>query len=194
MTDRTRVRRHAERGTYDRDVVHRILDEAVLAHVATVTDDGPIVLPMAYARIDEDLYLHGAAGNHLLRAIADGSPVCVTVTLLDGLVLARSDFHHSMNFRCVVVRGHGERVDDPDEKRRMSSALVDHLVAGRSVGTRAPTDSELRQTLGIRIPLVEVSAKVRTGPPIDEPTDLDRMVWAGVIPTELVRGEPVPDV
>ena len=192
-TDRTRLRRHSERGTYDREVVHAILDEAVIAHVAVNTQRGPMVLPMAFARIDDDLYLHGAAGNHLLRLLAAGEPCCITVTLTDGLVLARSEFHHSMNFRCVVIQGRAERVDDPAEKRTMSAALVDHLVDGRSVATRSPTDAELRQTLAVRIPLVEVSAKVRTGPPIDDADDLGRDVWAGVVPMELVRGRPIPD-
>ena len=190
-TDRTRLRRHAERGTYDRDVVHAILDEAPIAHVSAVTSAGPMVLPMAFARIDESIYLHGAAANALLRAIADGAPCCITVTLLDGLVLARSEFHHSMNFRCVVIQGVGERVVDPEEKVAMSAALVDHLVPGRSSATRSPTDIELRSTIAVRVPLVEVSAKVRTGPPIDDADDLDRDVWAGVIPVAWVRGTGV---
>jgi uncharacterized protein len=198
ITDRTRLRRHAERGTYDRDLVHAVLDEALVAHVAVNSVDGddqngPIVLPMAFAVIDETLYLHGAVGNHLLRLIARGEPCCVTVTLIDGLVLARSEFHHSMNYRCVVVQGRGQRVEDPVLQRRVAAALVEHLVDGRSAATRTPTDAELRSTIVVAIPLIEVSAKVRTGPPIDDADDLDREVWAGVIPTELVRGEPIPD-
>ena len=190
-TERTRLRRHAERGTYDRDVVHAILDEAPIAHVGVVTSAGPMVLPMAFARIDESIYLHGAAANALLRAIADGAPCCITVTLLDGLVLARSEFHHSMNFRCVVIQGVGERVVDAAEKVAMSAALVDHIAPGRSSATRSPTEIELRSTIAVRIPLVEVSAKVRTGPPIDDADDLDRDVWAGVIPVEWTRGTGV---
>jgi len=192
-TDRTRLRRHAERGEFDRAAVHAILDEALLAHVGVDAGEGPVVLPMAYARIDDMLYLHGAPGNHLLRAVADGAPTCVTVTILDGLVLARSAFHHSMNFRCVVIYGRGERVTDRDEQLAASDGLVERMQAGRSTEARRPTDSELRGTLMVRLPIDEVSAKVRTGPPIDAEEDLTLPVWAGVVPLELAHGTPIPD-
>jgi nitroimidazol reductase NimA-like FMN-containing flavoprotein (pyridoxamine 5'-phosphate oxidase superfamily) len=192
-TDRTRLRRHAERGEFDRDVVHSILDEALLAHVGVDPGEGPVVLPMAYARIDDRLYLHGAPANHLLRAIADGAPACVTVTILDGLVLARSAFHHSMNFRCVVIYGRGERVTDRDEQLAASDALVERMRAGRSTEARRPTEAELRGTLMVRLPIDEVSAKVRTGPPIDDEADLELPVWAGVVPLTLQPGTPIPD-
>ena len=193
-TDRTQLRRHAERGAFDREAVHAILDEGVLAHVGVDAGSGPVVLPMAYARIDDRLYLHGAPANAILRAAVGGAPVCVTVTILDGLVLARSAFHHSMNFRCVVAFGILERVIDPNEQLAASDALVERMQAGRSAEARRPTPTELRGTLIARLDLDEVSAKVRTGPPLDERDDLELPVWAGVVPLEMVRGTPVPDV
>lgn len=169
-----------------------ILDEASIAHVGCVTDTGPFVLPMAFARVDRYLYLHGAAANHVLRSIVDAE-VCVTVTLIDGLVLSRSAFHHSINYRSVVIFGRGELVDDPAEKRRSLDALVEHLVPGRSADTRPPTEAELRATLVVRIPLTEASAKIRTGPPIEDPDDMALAHWAGVVPLQGVAREPVPD-
>ena len=192
-TPRTTLRRHRERGSYDRTTVHAILDEALVAHVGAAGPDGPVVLPMAHVRIDEVLYLHGARANALLTSLVVGSPVCVTVTLLDGLVFARSAFHHSMNYRCVTVFGEAEVITDPDEVRRASLALVDHLAAGRGESVRVPSDAELRRTLFVRIPLDACSAKVRHGGPADEPTDLDQPVWAGELPLSLVAGPPIPD-
>lgn len=191
-SDRVRLRRHPERGRYDAAVVHPILDEAYLAHVGVVVDGEPRVLPMAIGRSGDVLYLHGAVGNALLRG-ADAAEVCVTVTHLDGLVLARSAFHHSMNYRSVVVLGTAEKVVDPDEKRRALDAIVDHVLPGRSAASRPTNEAELRQTLVLRVPLAEASAKVRTGPPIDEPDDLDLPHWAGVVPLRLVAGEPEQD-
>jgi uncharacterized protein len=193
-TSRTTVRRMADRASYDVDLVHAILDEGLLAHVALNDEvQGPVVLPMTFARIDDRLYLHGALSNRVMRGIADGRPVCITVTLLDALVMSRAAFHHSMNYRCVVVFGRGERVTDRDEMLAASATLVERMEAGRSAQARRPTDAELRKTLIVRVPLVEVSAKVRTGPPLEEPEDLSVPVWGGIVPMSLVRGEPVPD-
>lgn len=191
-SDRTRVRRLADRGRYDAATVHAILDEAYLAHVGVVIDGEPRVLPMAFGRDGEVLYLHGAVGNALLRG-GDGVEVCVTVTHLDGLVLARSAFHHSMNYRSVVVLGRAEKVTDLAEKRRALDAITDHVLPGRADDSRRSNDAELRQTLVLRVPLAEASAKVRTGPPIDEDDDLDLPHWAGVVPLRLVAGEPEQD-
>jgi nitroimidazol reductase NimA-like FMN-containing flavoprotein (pyridoxamine 5'-phosphate oxidase superfamily) len=192
VTGRTRLRRHAERGRFDRASVHAIIDEAYVAHVGFVVDGRPHVLPMTYGRIDDELYLHGAVGNAMLRAIAEGD-VCVTVTLLDGLVLARSAFHHSMNHRSVVIFARGQKVDDPDEKRRAFDAIVDHVLPGRAAVARPSSDAELRTTLVIKVRIDEASAKVRTGGPIDEEADLDLPVWAGVVPIATVAATPAQD-
>lgn len=191
-TDRTRVRRLAERGRYDRATIHEVLDEAYIAHVGFVVDAEPRVLPMTYGRIGDVLYLHGAAGNAMLRA-SSGAEVCVTVTLLDGLVLARSAFHHSMNHRSVVLLGTATKVDDDAEKRRALDAVVEHVAPGRSLMARPTSDAELRKTLVLRLPIEEGSAKVRTGGPVDEPEDMDLPVWAGVVPLRLVAGAPVQE-
>jgi nitroimidazol reductase NimA-like FMN-containing flavoprotein (pyridoxamine 5'-phosphate oxidase superfamily) len=193
-TDRTRVRRKAERGRYDDDVIRSILGEAIVCHVGFVADGQPVVIPTAFAVVDDHLYVHGATGNAMLRSLASGaSEACVTVTLLDGLVLSRSAFHHSVNYRSVMVFGRGQAVTDVDEKRRAVMAIVDHVVPGRSCDTRPPTPEELRATLVVRIPLAEASAKVRTGPPIDDDADLALPHWAGEVPLSVVAGEPVPD-
>jgi nitroimidazol reductase NimA-like FMN-containing flavoprotein (pyridoxamine 5'-phosphate oxidase superfamily) len=189
---RTTVRRKADRGRYEREVIHAILDEGLVAHVGFTSDFGVAVLPMVYARIDDDLYLHGAVGNHMLRAL-DDAEVCVTVTLVDGLVLSRSAFHHSMNYRSVVVYGRAVLVSDDGEKDRVLRAVVDHMVAGRSEQCRPPTADERRATRVIRVPLLEASAKVRTGPPIEEPADLALPYFGGEVPLTLVRGAPVAD-
>ena len=186
------MRRKADRGRYERDAVHAILDEALVAHVGFTSDFGVAVLPMVYARVGDDLYLHGASGNHMLRAL-DGAEVCVTVTLIDELVLSRAAFHHSMNYRSVVVYGRAEVVTDDGEKDRALRAVVDHMVEGRMEHCRPPTAEERRATRVIRLPLHEASAKVRTGPPIEEPADLALPYFGGVVPLTLVRGAPVPD-
>ncbi|MDP9452537.1 MAG: pyridoxamine 5'-phosphate oxidase family protein [Actinomycetota bacterium] len=191
---RTRVRRQADRGRYDRETIVAILDEALVCHVGFAVDGRPWVVPTAFARIDDHVYLHGATGNVALRALAAGAEVCLTVTLLDGLVLARSAFHHSMNYRSVMVFGRAQPVTDTEEKRLALLALVDHVVAGRSQATRLPTAQELRATLVVKLPIDEASAKVRTGGPVDEPGDYQLPHWAGVIPLDLVRGAPRPDV
>ena len=193
QTDRSRLRRKRDRGSFDRAAAESVLDEALVAHVATVTEQGPLVLPMAHARVGESLYVHGSPANHLLRAIAAGAPVCVTVTILDGLVLARSAFHHSMNYRSVVLFGLMEKVVDREEKRAVSEALVEHMAAGRAAEARMPTDAELDATLFLRLPIDEGAVKARTGGPVDDEPDMAWPVWAGVVPVLSTFGGPVPD-
>lgn len=192
-TSRTTLRRLPDRGDHRPETVRAILDEALVVHVGFAVDGQPWVIPMTYARIGDNVYLHGSAANHLLRGLASGVEVCVTVTLLDGLVLARSAFHHSMNYRSVVIFGVAERVEDEDEKQRAFVALVERMAPGRSTqGVRLPSPAESRKTLVVRLPILEASAKVRTGPPIDDPEDLDLPVWAGVVPLRLIPGDPRP--
>jgi nitroimidazol reductase NimA-like FMN-containing flavoprotein (pyridoxamine 5'-phosphate oxidase superfamily) len=192
-TPRSAVRRKKDRGGHDRAVVDAILDEAFICHVGFSTDGRPSVLPTAYARVGDVLYLHGAAGNHMLRTLAAGGEACVTVTLVDGLVLARSAFHHSINYRCVVLFGSATPVLDEEEKRAALDAIVEHLVPGRSAEARGATAAELRSTLVVRFPIDEGAAKVRTGGPIDDEADLELPVWAGVIPLALQAGPPAAD-
>src|SRR5262245_34345204 len=192
-TDRTRVRRKAERGRYDRATVDAILDEGLLCHIGFAVDGRPWVVPTAFARIEDHVYVHGATGNFALRSLAGGAEACITVTLVDGLVLSRSAFHHSMNYRSVMLFGTAEAVRDDDDKRTAVMAIVEHLVPGRSAGTRPPTAAELRATLVVRLPIDEVSAKVRTGPPIEDDADLALEHWAGVLPLTIAPGVPIPD-
>ncbi len=193
VTPRTRLRRRAGRGSHDRDLIHSILDEALVCHVGFVGDGQPYVLPTTYARIGDRLVLHGSTANRMLRTLAGGAPACVTVTLLDGLVLARSAFHHSMNYRSVVVLGTAREVTDREEKRAALRAIVEHVAPGRSAEARPPTDAEVDGTLVVELPIEEASAKIRTGPPVDDPGDLSVPCWAGVLPLRLTAGEPVPD-
>jgi nitroimidazol reductase NimA-like FMN-containing flavoprotein (pyridoxamine 5'-phosphate oxidase superfamily) len=193
VTERTEVRRLPERARYDRETVHGILDEGLFAHVGFAVDAQPFVIPTAYVRVDETLYLHGSPASRMLRNLEKGVPLCVTVTLLDGLVLARSAFHHSMNYRSVVVVGTAHRVDDPDERLRVLEALVEHIVPGRSSDCRRPNDYELKFTKLLALPLAEASAKLRTGPPVDDEEDLSLPCWAGVIPLDQRPGEPLAD-
>ena len=192
-TPRTTLVRRPERGTYDRAAVNAILDEALICHVGFALDGQPYVLPTTHVRVDEQLYIHGSVGSRMLRSLRRGVPVCVTVTLLDGLVLARSAFHHSMNYRSVVILGTAQEVVEETEKRRAFAALVDHVVAGRSGEIRPPSDLELQATAVLRVPIVEASAKVRTGPPLDEESDYALPHWAGVIPLRLQPLRPVAD-
>ncbi len=193
-TPRTRLHRLPARGSYDREVVAGILDEARMCHVGFVADGQPYVIPTIHARLDDELVFHGARASRLLRAM-DG-PVCVTVTLLDGLVLARSTFHHSMNYRSVVVLGVAREVTDPERKRRALDRIVEHVAPGRTAVARGANDKELAATRVMALPLDEVSAKIRTGPPIDEPEDMVLPCWAGVIPLHVVVGDPIdsPDL
>jgi nitroimidazol reductase NimA-like FMN-containing flavoprotein (pyridoxamine 5'-phosphate oxidase superfamily) len=192
-TARVRVRRLAERGRYDRAMIEAILDEGFVCHVGVVVDSGPVVIPTAYARIADRLYLHGAPANATLGQASSGMPVCVTVTLVDGLVLARSAFHHSINYRSVVVYGTGTEVTDVEEKRAALAAVVEHIVPGRGADARPPTPAELRATRVVRVPLDEASAKIRTGGPKDDPEDLDLPVWAGQVPLRMMPSAPVAD-
>jgi nitroimidazol reductase NimA-like FMN-containing flavoprotein (pyridoxamine 5'-phosphate oxidase superfamily) len=192
-TERTRIKRHPERGHYDRAVINAILDEALVSHVGLVSDGQPYVLPMLHARSGDTLYLHGSTNSRTMRALSDGVDVCVTTTLLDGLVLARSVYHHSMNYRAVVVMGKARAVDDPAEKLGAMKALVDHVMPGRWGDAREPNEGELKVTMIAALTIDEASAKVRTGPPADAKNDLQLPVWAGVIPLALTPAEPVPD-
>jgi uncharacterized protein len=192
-TPRTTLKRRAQRGVYEHEAILRILDEGLVCHMAFVVDGQPFVLPTAYARIDDQLYLHGSPSNRMLRTGRSGVGLCVTVTLLDGLVLARSAFHHSMNYRSVVLLGTATEVDDPEEKRAAFRALVEHVVPGRYAGVRAPTEDEITGTLVLRLPISEGSAKIRSGGPIDDEADHAWPVWAGVIPLALRPGSPIPD-
>jgi nitroimidazol reductase NimA-like FMN-containing flavoprotein (pyridoxamine 5'-phosphate oxidase superfamily) len=189
-SERVRVRRGAQRARYDSQVVHSILDAGLVAHVGVTTADGPIVLPMAYGHDGERLYLHGAVGNALLGQ-GDGAEVCATVTSVDALVIARSPFHDSMNYRSVVVRGRAERLDEPTAKVAALRLVADHVVANWATG-RGPTDEELRRTLVLALPLTEASAKVRTGGPGDEPSDLVGPHWGGTVSLVTTFGQPEP--
>ncbi len=185
--------RHRERASYERATVNAILDEALICHVGFMAEGQPYVLPTTHARIDEQLYLHGAAANHMLSSLANGAPLCVTVTLIDALVLARSYFRHSMNYRSVVVLGAARAVTDPEEKGRAMHALIERVHPGRSALIRPPTPQELDVTTVLALPIEEASAKIRTGPPIDLEADYARPCWAGVLPLELKGGTPIPD-
>jgi uncharacterized protein len=190
-TERTRVRRLPERAAYDRATVHAILDEGFLCHLGFVVDGQPYVIPTGYARVGETLFLHGSTGSRL--GLRPGMDVCVTVTLVDGLVLARSAFHHSMNYRSVMAIGRTRPVTDPGEKEAALRALVEHIVPGRSDEVRGGDSRELAATAVLALPLAEVSAKVRTGPPSDDEPDYELPIWAGVLPLALTPGEPAPD-
>ena len=190
-TERTRVRRLPERATYDRATVHAILDEGFLCHVGFVVDGQPYVIPTGYARVGDTVFLHGSTGSRL--GLRPGMDVCVTVTLVDGLVLARSAFHHSMNYRSVMAIGRTRPVTDPGEKEVALRALVEHIVPGRSDEVRGGDLRELAATAVLALPLAEVSAKVRTGPPQDDEPDYALPIWAGVLPLALTPGEPAPD-
>jgi nitroimidazol reductase NimA-like FMN-containing flavoprotein (pyridoxamine 5'-phosphate oxidase superfamily) len=190
-TDQTRLRRLPERGAYDRATVHAVLDEGFICHVGFVVDGQPYVIPTGYARVGETIYLHGSTGSRL--GLRPGMDVCVTVTLLDGLVLARSAFHHSMNFRSVMALGRTRAVRDPKEKETALRALVEHIIPGRSDEVRGADRRELAATAVLALPLDEVSAKVRTGDPKDDEEDYDLPYWAGILPLALEPGRPVPD-
>ncbi len=193
VTPRTRLNRRASRGSHDRDLIHAILDEGLVCHVGFVAEGQPYVLPTTYARVDDHLVIHGSTANRMLRTLAGGAPACVTVTLLDGLVLARSAFHHSMNYRSVVILGVARAVVDREAKRRALHAIVEHVAPGRSRESRPASDAEVDGTLVLELPIVEASAKVRAGPPVDDPDDLSLGWWAGVLPLRLSAGTPVPD-
>ena len=192
-SERTRVRRLPERGAYDRETIDAILDEALICHLAWVQEGEPRVIPTIHARSGDTLYVHGSNASRTLRGTKGGEPVAVEVTLIDGLVLARSAFHHSMNYRSVVVYGRAREVTDPDEKFAAQRALVDHVAHGRANDARMPNQRELDQTTLLAIPIEEASAKIRTGPPKDDEEDMDLPIWAGVLPIRTVPGQPEPD-
>ncbi|WP_193465689.1 pyridoxamine 5'-phosphate oxidase family protein [Mycobacterium novum] len=194
-TDRTTPTRYRERARYDHETVHRILDEALICHLGYLDEGSPVVLPTTHARHREVLYLHGSTGSGPMLAAAKapaGLPVCVTVSLIDGLVLARSALHHSLAYRSVIIRGAARVVVDPGEKREALAALVDHVVSGRAADSRPPNERELAMTAVLALDLVEVSAKVRTGGPVDDPEDLGLPYWAGVVPLTVTAGSPEP--
>jgi nitroimidazol reductase NimA-like FMN-containing flavoprotein (pyridoxamine 5'-phosphate oxidase superfamily) len=185
--------RLAERAHYDRRTVHAILDEALICHLAYVRDDRPVVIPTIHARVDQRLYLHGSTGAAVARAAAGcGVPVCVCVTVIDGLVLARSAFHHSMNYRSVVLHGTARPVADDQERAAALDAVVDHVWPGRVAACRPPTGKELAATSVLSLDLLEASAKCRTGDPVDDPADIDGPWWAGVVPVRTALGDPEP--
>ncbi len=192
IEDELRIRRVAHRASYDRDTIHRIVDAALIAHVGTIRDGKPIVIPMLAVRDGEWLLLHGAPAAGTVRR-GRGQPVCVEMTLLDGLVLARSAFHHSLNYRSVVIHGEAELVSDADERAHALDLIMERLVPGRGAQLRPTTDAEIRQTAVLRISLERASAKVRSGPPGDDEADYDFPVWAGVVPVSTSTGQPSPD-
>lgn len=192
-TERTKVRRLPDRGKYDSESVHGILDEAFICHVGFVVDGQPYVIPTGFARVNDTLYIHGSAASRMLRTLADGVQVCVTVTLVDGIVMARSGFHSSMNYRSVVILGRAMLVEGRDEKLAALAAFSEQVMPGRWKDLRETTDAELKGTLVLTLPLKEVSAKVRTGPPKDDEADYALPLWAGVVPLKLTAGTPIDD-
>jgi nitroimidazol reductase NimA-like FMN-containing flavoprotein (pyridoxamine 5'-phosphate oxidase superfamily) len=192
-TPRTRLVREADRAVYDREAAYRILDEGFLCHVGFLVEGQPFVIPTSYGRHGDNLYIHGSAASRMLRQLKEGVDVCVTVTLLDGLVLARSIFNHSMNYRSVVILGKATLVDDPAEKIETLRLLSEHIIPGRWADSRQPNERELKATSVLRLPIKEFSAKVRTGPVVDDEEDYSFPTWAGVVPLEMVAGSPIND-
>jgi len=193
VTDRTRVVREAHRADYDRDTIYKILDEAFVCHVGFAADGQPFVIPTMFARVGDHLYFHGSAASRMLRGLSSGLPVCITVSLLDGLVLARSVFNHSMNYRSVVALGYATQIDDSAEKLRALQAFTEKLIPGRWHEARQPNEKELKATSILKLPLTELSAKVRTGDVEDDAEDYGFPVWAGIIPLRLIADAPVRD-
>jgi uncharacterized protein len=193
ITSRTQLKRRTQRGNYDRPLIHQILDEGLICQVGFVVEGQPFVIPTAYGRIDDQIYIHGSPMSRMLRSLQQGIEVCITVTLLDGLVLARSAFHHSMNYRSVVIFGKARLVETPAEKMEALKAFTEHIIRDRWSEVRPPTVPELAGTLVLALPLEEASAKVRTGPPVDDEADYALPVWAGELPLRLVADAPVND-
>jgi nitroimidazol reductase NimA-like FMN-containing flavoprotein (pyridoxamine 5'-phosphate oxidase superfamily) len=192
-TKRTKLGRLPRRGHFDRETINSILDEGFICHVGFVVDGQPYVIPTGYARIGEDIYIHGSAASRMLRTLSDDVSVCVTVTLVDGLVLARSAFHHSMNYRSVVVLGKAVLVTEENEKNSALEALTEHIVPGRWAEVRWPNELELKATTVLRLPINEASAKIRAGDPVDDEEDYSMDVWAGILPLTVAPGEAEPD-
>ncbi len=193
IDDLNQIKRKPQRGSYERDVIYGIIDEALYCHVGFDQDGQPVVIPTIHARLDDALILHGAKASRMLKHLAAGQAVCVAITLLDGLVFARSVFNHSMNYRSVVVFGHGRLIEDADEKWRAVEALTEHIARGRWADSRQPTPKEMDATAVVSIAIERASAKIRTGPPGDDEADYALPVWAGVLPTGLHLDEPIPD-
>lgn len=192
-TPRTQIKRLTQRGEYERQVIYQILDEGLVCHVGFAVDGQPFVIPTAYGRVGDRLYIHGSPASRMLRSLESGIEVCVTVTLLDGLVLARSAFHHSMNYRSVVIFGTAMTVQDPNQKLEALQAFSEHIIPGRWAEVRQPSRQEIQATLVLSLPLDEASAKVRTGSPNDDEADYSLPVWAGVVPLQIVAGEAIAD-
>jgi uncharacterized protein len=192
-TERTRLKRLPQRGSYDRETVYRIIDHALFCHVGFVHNDAPFVVPTLHVRIGERLYVHGSAASRMLRTAAGGVPLCVTITHVDGLILARSAFHHSINYRSAIILGVAEEVTDQDAKLRVLHALVEHVVPGRWRDARPPYPKELAATSVLGLPITEASAKIRPGGPADDAEDHVLPIWAGVIPLKMATGAPVAD-
>lgn len=192
-TDRNIVRRLPNRGEYDKEAIHAIVDEALICHAGIVIDGRPVVLPTIHARIGETVYLHGAIANRMLNHASSGAEICLTMTLVDGIVFARSVFHHSMNYRSAVLFGTGRLVTDPDEKWKVFEALTEHVAKGRWKEARWPNEIEVKTTAIVAVEITSASAKVRTGPAKDEEEDYDLPVWAGVLPLSVAPGAPEPD-
>ncbi len=192
-TANTTLKRLPQRGSFERDTVNAILDAAFLCHVGFVVDGQPFVIPTSYARVNDELFIHGSAASRMLRNVSEGIPVCVTVTLVDGLVLARSAFHHSINYRSVVVFGTARLVESIEEKAAALHAFTEHVIPGRWPEIREPNAQELKGTTVLALPLQEASAKIRTGPPKDDDEDMAIPVWAGVLPLLTITGEPIAD-
>lgn len=192
-TNRTTLKRLPKRGSHERDVINEILDEGFICHVGFVVDGQPFVIPTGYARVENSLIIHGSQASRMLRNLGRGIDVCVTVTLIDGLVLARSAFHHSMNYRSVVIFGRAAVLENREKKLAALFALSEHMIPGRWDDVREPTEAELRQTTVLSLPITEASAKVRSGPPLDDEEDYDLNVWAGEVPVRLTANAPLAD-
>ncbi len=193
QTKRTRLKRLPKRGNFDRETINAILDEGFFCHVGFVVEGQPYVIPTGYARIGADLMIHGSSASRMMRSLAGGIDVCVTVTLVDGLVLARSAFHHSVNYRSVVILGEAEVVTEADEKNKALEAFTEHIIRGRWADVRWPTELELKATTVLKLPITEASAKIRTGDPVDDDEDYAMDVWAGVLPLKIQAGTPIDD-
>jgi uncharacterized protein len=190
QTQRNKLVRHPERGRYDRETVYGILDEALMCHVGFIQDGLPFVIPTLHARDGDRLLLHGSSASRMVKHVGGGNPACVTITLVDGLVLARSVFNHSVNYRSVVIFGHGEAITEPEAKLRALHCFMERQLPGRWADVRQPTEQEVKATGVVALPLTTASAKIRSGPPKDEPEDVDLPVWAGVLPVQQTFGEP----
>ena len=193
QTPRTTLKRLPKRGSHERDTINQILDEGFICHVGFAIDGQPFVIPTGYARVEDRLIIHGSQASRMLRALKDGIEMCVTVTIIDGLVLARSAFHHSMNYRSVVIFGHASLIEEREARLAALFALSEHIIPGRWAEVRGPSESELQQTTVLSLPIEEASAKIRTGPPLDDEEDYTLPMWAGVIPLKMVANKPVAD-